>query len=69
MSEVLLLIEEIRKSREALRKIEYGMLDHIEAFTNESLLRRMAEEKASYQHEDLPEVNGRRSSLAEFWRT
>jgi biopolymer transport protein ExbB/TolQ/phage FluMu protein Com len=41
---------------ETLRKIEYRMLDRIEAFTNESLLRRMAEERTAYQHEKLPEV-------------
>jgi biopolymer transport protein ExbB/TolQ len=41
---------------EALRKIEYGMLDRIEAFTNESLLRRMADDHGAASAEDLPEV-------------
>jgi biopolymer transport protein ExbB/TolQ len=41
---------------EGLRKIEYGMLDRIEAFSNDSLLRRMAEERTSLRHEELPEV-------------
>jgi biopolymer transport protein ExbB/TolQ len=40
---------------ESLRKIEYGMLDRIEAFTNESLLRRMVDDQA-VNNENLPEV-------------
>jgi biopolymer transport protein ExbB/TolQ len=41
---------------EALRKIEYGMLDRIEEFANESLLRRMAEEGAAPTAEELPQI-------------
>ena len=51
---------------EALRKVEYGMLDRIEAFTNESLLHRMAEERTTYDHEKMPEVV--RSSLESAFR-
>jgi biopolymer transport protein ExbB/TolQ len=40
---------------EALRKREYAMLDRTEAFTNESLLRRLVEKRAVGQ-EELPEI-------------
>ena len=41
---------------ETLRKIEYGMLDRIEQFTNESLLRRMADQQGRLNTEELPEI-------------
>jgi len=41
---------------ETFRKIEYAMLDRIEAFTNESLLRRMADEQEPVKTEDLPQI-------------
>jgi hypothetical protein len=41
---------------ETLRKIEYRMLDRIEAFANESLLRRMDDEKRGVDPEHLPEA-------------
>ena len=41
---------------EALRRTEYRMLDRIEQFANESLLRRMAETQAHTSHEELPDV-------------
>jgi hypothetical protein len=41
---------------ESLRKIEYAMLDRIAAFTNESLLRRMSDERGAAPSEELPEV-------------
>lgn len=41
---------------ESLRKAEYGMLDRIEVFANESLLRRMSDERGPIDPEDLPQV-------------
>jgi len=41
---------------ESLRKSEYAMLDRIETFTIESLVRRMSDEKPVLNQEDLPEV-------------
>ena len=41
---------------ETLRKIEYGMLDRIEQFTNESLLRRMADQQRHLNTKELPEI-------------
>ena len=41
---------------ETFRKTEYAMLDRIEAFTNESLLRRMADERGPVNTEDLPQI-------------
>lgn len=41
---------------ESLKKIEYAMLDRIEAFANESLLRRLADEGGAADMEDMPEV-------------
>lgn len=41
---------------ESLRKREYAMLDRIEAFANESLLRRMAEQKEPVSAEQMPAV-------------
>ena len=41
---------------ESLRKSEYGMLDRIEAFTNESLLRRMVEEPGAASAAEMPEI-------------
>ena len=41
---------------ESLRRIEYGMLDRIEAFANESLLRRMSDQRGPISTEELPEV-------------
>jgi biopolymer transport protein ExbB/TolQ len=41
---------------ESLRMTEYRMLDRIEAFTNESLIRRMADERVGLSAEDMPEV-------------
>jgi len=41
---------------ESLRKTEYAMLDRIEAFTNESLLRRMADEHTGTDSDELPDV-------------
>lgn len=41
---------------ESLKKIEYGMLDRIEAFTNESLLRRLSDTGGGPNTEDLPDV-------------
>jgi biopolymer transport protein ExbB/TolQ len=40
---------------EALKKIEYGMLDRVQGFANESLLRRMAEGQAA-DKDAMPEV-------------
>jgi biopolymer transport protein ExbB/TolQ len=40
---------------ESLRKTEYGMLDRIEAFANESLLRRMSDERGA-SLEEMPVV-------------
>jgi biopolymer transport protein ExbB/TolQ len=41
---------------ESLRRTEYGMLDRIEAFANDSLLRRMSDERATPRGDDLPEL-------------
>lgn len=41
---------------EGLKKIEYGMLDRVQAFANESLLRRLAEEADPRADGDMPEV-------------
>lgn len=41
---------------ESLRKSEYRMLDRIEAFTNESLLRRMSDKGRHPADDDLPDV-------------
>jgi len=41
---------------ESLRKAEYAMLDRIEAFANESLLRRMTEERQPPAAAELPDV-------------
>lgn len=41
---------------ESLRRIEYGMLDRIEAFANDSLLRRMSDQRGPISTEELPEV-------------
>lgn len=41
---------------ESLRKSEYAMLDRIETFTSESLVRRMSDEKSTANQEDLPEI-------------
>jgi biopolymer transport protein ExbB/TolQ len=41
---------------EWLRKIEYALLDHIQAFVNESLLRRLREVEKSPPAEQLPEI-------------
>ena len=41
---------------ESLRKAEYGMLDRIELFANESLLRRMSDEQGPVKTADLPDV-------------
>ena len=41
---------------DSLRRIEYGMLDRIEAFANESLLRRMSDDRGPVSAEELPEV-------------
>lgn len=40
---------------ESLRKSEYTMLDRIESFANESLLRRMVDQRGALSTEDLPE--------------
>jgi len=41
---------------ESLRRIEYGMLDRIEAFANESLLRRMSDQRGPLSAQEMPEV-------------
>jgi len=41
---------------ESLRRIEYSMLDRIEAFANESLLRRMSDVRGDVSAEEMPEV-------------
>lgn len=41
---------------EALKKIEYGMLDRVQAFANESLLRRMAEGQPQGEDAAMPKV-------------
>jgi hypothetical protein len=51
---------------ESLKKIEYAMLDRIEAFTNESLLRRLTDDAPRLDREDLPEVV--RDTLAAAFR-
>jgi len=41
---------------ESLRRVEYGMLDRIEGFASESLLRRMSDERGPISAEELPDV-------------
>jgi hypothetical protein len=41
---------------ESLRKTEYGLLDRIQAFANESLLRRLSDEQGPIPAEKLPEI-------------
>ena len=41
---------------ESLRRTEYGMLDRIEAFANESLLRRMSDQRGEFSLEEMPDV-------------
>jgi biopolymer transport protein ExbB/TolQ len=41
---------------EALKKIEYDMLDRVQAFSNESLLRRMAEGQGGGPGSEMPEI-------------
>lgn len=41
---------------EALKKIEYDMLDRVQGFSNESLLRRMAEGQGGGEGSEMPEI-------------
>ncbi len=51
---------------EGLKKVEYSMLDRVEDFTNESLVRRMSEENAASQNNEMPELV--RTSLESAFR-